>query len=452
MDKTFYLYSLGCPKNEVDSECMSALLKEKGYRFTDHPKEASFLVVNTCAFLESAVTEAIDAILELAEIKKDNPKAFLIVTGCLPQRYKDEITKEIPEVDAVLGTGEYGQIAEVFESLLEGHSLKEHVPGPAGAIDYLDRERLPSAPPGTYAYLKIAEGCSNACAYCIIPRLRGPQRSRSVESIVKEAQCLVASGVKELILIAQDTTRYGEDLPERPTLAHLLRTLSLEVPDVALIRTLYFYADRLTEELLLEMAGNDKIAHYIDLPIQHASDRILEAMRRHETSGMIRDKITRARRLMPDLILRSTVITGFPGETEEDFDILLEFIKEIEFDRLGVFEFSPEDGTPAFLMPDQVPHSLASKRRSILMANQQDIARRRNEIRIHTTVPVILEAVDERGILFEGRSYGEAPEIDPVIYVAATTPDLTIGSRPVVRIVDAGPYDLTGVSIDEHRE
>ena len=452
MDNTFYLYSLGCPKNEVDSECMSALLKDAGYRFTEDPTQARFLVVNTCAFLESAVTEAIDAILSMSEIKKVNQHAYLIVTGCLPQRYREEIVKEIPEVDAILGTGEYGLIAEVFQALAKGEKQDTHVPGPAGAIDYLDRERQPSAPRGTYAYLKIAEGCSNACAYCIIPKLRGPQRSRPLSAIVEEAQYLVSTGVKELILVAQDTTRYGEDLPDRPTLAQLLQALIARVPDVALIRSLYFYADRLSETLLHVMAENERIAHYIDLPIQHASDRILQAMRRHESAGMIRDKILLARRLMPDLVLRSTVITGFPGETDEDFRQLLNFIKEIEFDRLGVFEFSPEEGTPAFYMPDQVPRAIASKRRALLMSAQQKIAARKNKARIGSLVPVILEGVDEHGILFQGRSYGEAPEIDPIINVAATTPDLAIGSRPAVRILDAGPYELTGVSVDEYRE
>lgn len=430
---------------------MSALLKEEGFAFCQDPQKADFLIVNTCAFIQEAVEEAIEAILDLAEVKGDREGVFLIVAGCLSQRYKDAIFEEFPEVDAILGTGEYHEIGAVMNKLARGQNLRTHKPGAAGNIAYLDIPRQPSAPRGTYAYLKIAEGCSNACAYCAIPRLRGPLRSREVRAILEEARHLVSLGVKELILVAQDTTRYGRDLIEQASLAQLLRELSL-LEGLDLIRCLYFYADAITDDLIREMARNPKVAPYVDLPIQHASDRILSLMRRHESIDLIREKISALREAMPDLILRSTVITGFPGESEEDFQALLDFVKEIRFDRLGCFTFSCEEGTPAASMPDQVPHDLAVRRRDRIMEIQKEIALEANRSRVGTLTRVLLEGVDSSGILFQGRSYGEAPDIDPVIYVAASSPDLTIGSRPWVRLIEAGPYELTGVSVDEHSQ
>ncbi len=450
--EAYYLLSLGCPKNEVDSECMAALLEEAGYRFTPDPESARYLIVNTCAFIEPAIEEAIEAILDLASIKEAGDQVFLIVVGCLPQRFKEAVFDEFPEIDALLGTGEYDRITDVLKELAEGKDLRGQGPGPAGSIDFLDTRRLPTAPRGTYAYLKIAEGCSNACAYCTIPRLRGPQRSREPEAILDEAAYLAQLGIKELILVAQDTTRYGRDLPDQPTLASLLKRLSVEVEGLELIRCLYFYADAVTEDLIGTMADNPKLAPYIDLPIQHASDRILAAMRRRETRATITRKIDLIRRILPDVILRSTVITGFPGEGEEDFRQLLDFVKEIKFDRLGCFSFSCEEGTLAASLPDQVDPGIARQRQALVMSAQRSIALAANKRRIGQVTPVLLEGVEERGILFQGRSYGEAPDIDPVIYVAATTPDLSIGSRPAVRIVDAGPYELTGVTLDEYCE
>ena len=429
---------------------MSAILRKEGFSFTGTPHLADYLIVNTCAFIQPAVEEAIEAILDLASSKKEG--ARLIVAGCLPQRYKDEIFKELPEVDAVIGTGEYGSVAQVLRRLSAGESLRTHRPGLPGDVIYLDIDRQPSARQGTYAYLKIAEGCSNACAYCTIPSIRGPQRSRQPQAILREASHLADLGVRELILVAQDTTRYGRDLAGQPTLASLLRQLTEKTPGIELVRCLYFYADALTDELMEEMASNPKIAPYMDLPIKHASDAVLRRMRRHETAAEIEGKIHRIRQLIPELIIRSTVMTGFPGETEEDFRILLDFVQRIRFDRLGCFVFCAEEGTPAARMPDQVPFATASIRAAKIMEVQKQIALEQNRKRIGQVTPVLFEGVDERGILFQGRSYGEAPDVDPLIFVAATRPDLAIGSRPAVRIVDAGPYDLTGVSLDEHCE
>ncbi len=452
MKDNYYLLSLGCPKNEVDSETMSALLKAEGFHFTSDPQQARFLIVNTCAFIQPAVEEAIEAILDLAQVKADHKDKFLVVAGCLAQRYKGDIVSEIPEVDAILGTGEYGQITDLLKDLAAGRDMSQKCPGRPGDVAYLDVKRRPSAPAGTYAYLKIAEGCSNACAYCAIPRLRGPQISRRPEAILEEARYLVSLGVKELILVAQDSSRYGWDLEGGPSLASLIRSLSREVEGLELIRCLYLYADAISPELIQEMASNPLVAPYIDLPIQHASDRILERMRRHETIDVIRDKIHAIRQAMPQVILRSTVMTGFPGETEADFQALLDFVKEIRFDRLGCFAFWPEEGTLAAAMPDQIPAALAQERRGLIMEAQRPIALEANRKRLGQVTRVLIEGIEPRGILFQGRSYGEAPDIDPLINVAASSPDLGIGSRPSVRILEAGPYELTGVSIDEHSQ
>ena len=452
MNQSYYLLSLGCPKNEVDSECMSALLKEAGYSFTSQPDSARFLIVNTCAFIEPAVEEAIEAILDLAEQKSED--SFLLVTGCLPQRYKEKVLQEFPEVDAILGTGEYGLIVDTLAALSRGDraGLRAHRPGPPGNVSYLDVKRLPGAAGGTYAYLKIAEGCSNACAYCAIPRIRGPQRSRQPQAILSEARHLAGLGIRELILVAQDTTRYGRDLPERPTLTSLLRMLTREVPEIDLIRCLYFYAGAVTDELIGEMAVNPKLAHYIDLPVQHASNTVLARMGRQETIEEITEVIEKFRRHIPDVVIRSTLITGFPGEGEKDFQTLLDFVRQIRFDRLGCFVFYPEEGTPAALMPDQVCRTKAASRAAQVMEIQKKIALEANLKRVGQVTPVLFEGVDARGILFQGRSYGEAPDIDPTIFIAATNPDHVIGSRPAVRILDAGPYELVGVSINEHCE
>jgi ribosomal protein S12 methylthiotransferase len=455
---TFYLLSLGCPKNEVDAECMSAALCRAGYSSTDDLYKADVLIVNTCAFIADAVREAIDAILDLADYKYPEGRArFLVVTGCLPQRVGRELFSEFPEVDAILGTGEYGLIVDTIDQLRDGISLREHQPdrpGCSGALDHLRCDRMPASKNARWAYLKIAEGCSNTCAYCAIPSIRGPQRSRPMDEIVEEARHLESIGIRELILVAQDTTRYGYDLTnkEQNTLTALLRRLSNETQDIELIRCLYFYADALTEELIREFADNPKIARYMDIPVQHASDAVLKRMRRHETRAMIEAKIASIRAAIPDVVLRTTVMVGFPGETEDDIDILLDFMRSLRFDRLGSFIFCPEEGTRAASMTDQVSSDVAFLRYNRVMELQHDLSLEKNRSRIGTVVPVLLDGVDPHGILFHGRSFGEAPDIDPIIRVAATSPGIGIGSRPMVRIVDAGAYDMTGVTIDEYSQ
>lgn len=451
---TYYLLSLGCPKNEVDAESMAVLLREAGYRGTDIIEDADILIVNTCGFLEAAVAEAIDAILDMAAYKEntDGRARFLIVCGCMSQRYKAEILTSMPEVDAVLGTAQYGDITETVKRLERGEDLRGLLPGRPGSLAHLREDRIPSNGRQSYAYLKIAEGCSNACTYCKIPSLRGGLHSRRPDSIIREAGHLVSLGKKELILIAQDTTRYGSDLNEDITLAKLIRQLVSQLEDIEQIRIMYAYADAITDQLIETMASNEQVCKYLDLPIQHASNKILKRMRRHESAELIADRIKLLRQAMPDIILRSTVMLGFPGETEEDFQLLLDFIEEIQFDRLGSFVFSAEDGTPAAGMSDQVDPEIAADRYQRLMQAQEKISLTKNRQRIGDEVMLRLDDVDDGGILFRARSYGEAPDIDPIIHLASTRPDLTVGSWCQARIVDAEAFDLWGVTLDECTE
>ncbi|NLC88832.1 MAG: 30S ribosomal protein S12 methylthiotransferase RimO [Clostridiaceae bacterium] len=451
---TYYLLSLGCPKNEVDAENMAVLLQEAGYQASAVIEDAEILIVNTCGFLEAAVAEAIDAILDMAGYKEkaDAKARFLIVCGCMSQRYKAEIFTSMPEVDAVLGTAQYGDIAETVKRLERGEDLRGFLPGRPGSLAHLREDRIPSNGRQSYAYLKIAEGCSNACSYCKIPSLRGGLHSRPSDSIIREAEHLVALGKKELILIAQDTTRYGYDLDENITLAKLIQKLLDQITGIEQIRIMYAYADAVTDELIEVMAANDQVCKYLDIPIQHASNKILKRMRRHESAELIAERIQVLRQAMPDIILRSTVMLGFPGETEEDFQLLLDFIKTIQFDRLGSFVFSAEDGTPAANMPDQVAPEIAADRYQRLMQVQEKISINKNLQRIGQDLMLRLDDIDDGGILFKARSFGEAPDIDPIIHIAATRPDLTVGSWAPARIVDAEAFDLWGVTLDECSE
>lgn len=451
---TYYLLSLGCPKNEVDAESMAVLLQEAGYRGTDAIEEGEILIVNTCGFLEAAVAEAIDAILDLALYKEesDAKARFLIVCGCMSQRYKAEILTSMPEVDAILGTAQYGDIVETVRRLERGEDLRGFHPGHPGGLAHLREDRVPANGKQTYAYLKIAEGCSNACSYCKIPSLRGGLHSRPPDSIIREAKHLVSLGKKELILIAQDTTRYGSDLDADIDLAMLIQGLIDQVGEIEQIRIMYAYADAITDELIEVMATNDKVCKYLDLPIQHASGKILKHMRRHESAELIADKIKLLRQAMPDIILRSTVMLGFPGETEEDFQLLLDFIQKIQFDRLGSFVFSAENGTPAASMTEQIDPDVAADRYQRLMQVQETISLAKNRQRIGDELMLRLDDVDDGGILFRARSFGEAPDIDPIIHIASTRPDLTVGSWSFARIVDAEAFDLWGVTLDECSE
>jgi ribosomal protein S12 methylthiotransferase len=443
---TVYLLSLGCVKNLVDSECMSKIIQDAGYSMVQEPCEADILIVNTCAFIESAKREAIDAILDLAAYKKPQGRAnFLIVAGCLPQRYAKEIRQDLPEVDAVLGTADYARIAGLMNRLMaRDDPASLPMPGIAGSLEHLSAARELSYP-GCYVYIKIAEGCDNHCAYCAIPGIRGPYRSRAIEDIVAEVRRFSQSGRDEIILIAQDTTLYGLDFYGRPMLADLLGQIC-QIDSVRLVRIMYAYAACISDELIEIMASQPKIAHYLDMPIQHASDRMLIRMNRKDTQERILQAVEKLRRAMPDIILRSTILVGFPGETNEDFTQLVTFLKQIRIDRLGCFIFSPEEGTAAFSMRPRTKASVARKRWQEIMLLAREITCSANRSRIGMVYPVTLESIDDRGIFFIGRSYGEAPEVDPVIYVAGTAADLCVGQTLPVRLVEAGDYDMTGVT------
>lgn len=424
---------------------MSQILVENGFRATDRPECADILIVNTCGFIELAKKESINTILSLADYKQPQGNArYLIATGCLSQRYAAEIEKSLPEVDAVLGTADYGQIANLIQRLDAGKT-DFVLPGKPGSLLHLNVPRQP-ATPSTYAWIKIAEGCSNHCAYCAIPHIRGPFRSRPQHDIILEAKRLSEEGFGEFILIAQDSGQYGLDLYGRRCLPDLLKSLC-QLPAVRLVRVLYTYSNGVTDELIQVMRQEKKIAHYLDIPIQHGSDRILERMNRKDRINEIRSVVFRLRTAIPDIILRTTVMVGFPGETEDDFSALMALLSELRFDRLGCFIFSPEEGTPAFHMRPRVHHQTAKKRQRLVLEQQQTISRESQMKRIGQVLDVTLESVDDHGIFYLGRSYGEAPEVDPVIFVADTSGDVELGQTRPVRLVEAGAYEMTGVTI-----
>jgi ribosomal protein S12 methylthiotransferase len=438
LSKKIGLVSLGCPKNLVDSELMLGALKGCGYEIVADSSEARIIIVNTCGFIESAKQESINAIIEMAAYKKQNCE-LLIVTGCLAQRYKQMILDEIPEVDAVLGTGSYSEIASVINKAYEG--CHPAIYGSLDAIDYLEGERVLSTGKG-FAYLKIAEGCDNCCTYCIIPSLRGRFRSRKKEEILREASKLAAAGVKELVLVAQDTTRYGTDLYGERQLVELVRELS-EIGGIEWIRLLYCYPEEIDDRLAEEIATNEKVCKYLDIPIQHISDPVLKKMARRGNGRDIEKLLEELRRRIPALVLRTSLIVGFPGETEEDFEKLASFVGKVGFDRLGVFMYSKEEDTPAALMKDQVPVRLKRSRHARLMKLQQKISAEKNSNRLHKEYKVLVEGVAEDGIFYYGRSYAEAPEIDGLIYFTSAEP-LETGSMVTVEILNSDQYDLTG--------
>lgn len=443
MVKKVGIVSLGCPKNLVDSEVMLGLIKDAGYEITNDEKEADVIIVNTCGFIDSAKQESINTILEMAQYKKDSRK-YLIVTGCMAERYKEEIMKEMPEVDAVVGTGNYGEIADVLERVAKGE--RPVIYGCLDNTSHLENTRVISTKTG-FAYLKIAEGCSNCCTYCIIPALRGPYRSRKIEDIVKEAKMLSESGVKEVILVAQDTTMYGIDLYGKRKLVELIRQLS-NIDGIEWIRLLYCYPELIDEELINEIASNDKVCKYLDIPLQHISDDILKKMGRRSTSSEIKNLISTLRERIPQIILRTSLIVGFPGETDEDFALLREFIKEYRFDRLGIFTYSKEEGTPAAKLKPQVPKKVKEKRYNELMKLQSEIVAESNMSKIGEVYKTIVEGVAEDGIFYYGRSYAEAPDIDSLIYFTSMEP-LETGSFVDVKILNTDNYDLIGEVVNE---
>ena len=431
--------SLGCDKNLVDSEVMLGLLDSRGYQIVDDETIADVIVVNTCCFIHDAKEESIQTILEMAEYKKTGRLKALVVTGCLAQRYQQEIIDEIPEVDAVLGTASYDKIAEAIDEALGGHSEM-----------YLeDLDRLPRVSSkrlvttgGHYAYLKIAEGCDKHCTYCIIPKVRGNFRSVPMEQLLKEAKELAEGGVKELILVAQETTVYGQDIYGEKSLHRLLRELC-KIDGFQWIRLLYCYPEEIDANLIQVMKEEPKICHYLDLPIQHASDAILKKMGRRTSKAQLVDTIRTLREEIPDITLRTTLITGFPGETEEQHQELVEFVDEMEFDRLGVFTYSPEENTPAAEMPDQIPEEVKEDRQAELMELQQEIAFDLAEDMIDREVLVMIEGKVADENAYVGRTYRDAPNVDGLIFIN-TDEELMSGDFAKVKVTGAMEYDLIG--------
>lgn len=433
------MISLGCPKNQVDAEHMLALMDAEGWEIVDYVDGCDAVIVNTCGFIDDAKKEAIENILDMVELKKEGVISKIIVTGCLAQRYKDEIVKEIPEVDAVIGIGANGDIIKTVEEVMSGVDTIEKYPPQCDLP--LEGQRILTTP-HYWAYLKIGEGCSNRCTYCTIPSIRGNMRSRSMENVIDEAKQLAESGVKELILIAQDTTSYGLDLYGELKLPELLNELC-KIDSIEWIRLLYCYPDRITDELIETMKNQKKVVNYIDLPLQHADDKILKAMNRRGDQALIRNVISKLRTEIPDVVIRTTFIVGFPGEGEEEFETLAEFVNEIEFDRLGVFTFSPQEGTPAFDMEDQVDEDIKTRRGEVIMQDQYSIMEEKNNEKIGKTYRVVVEDYDGYSDSYTGRTYMDAPEIDGLVKFTSHK-DLDIGDFVDVEIFDVEDYDLIG--------
>lgn len=431
--------SLGCDKNLADSETMLGMLASRGYQIVDEEEKADVIIVNTCCFIHDAMEESIETILQMAEYKKSGSLKALVVTGCMAERYREEITKEIPEVDAVLGTASYGHILDAVDEALKGHSYL--MMEPLNTLPIIETHRLVTTG-GHYAYLKIAEGCDKHCTYCIIPKLRGNFRSVPMDHLIKEAEQLAADGVKELILVAQETTLYGKDLYGEKKLPELLHKLC-QISGIRWIRILYCYPEEITEELIQTMKEEPKICHYLDLPIQHASDGILKRMGRRTSKEELVHIISRLREEIPDITLRTTLITGFPGETQEQHEELMDFVDEMEFDRLGVFTYSPEEGTPAASMPDQIEESIKEDRRAELMELQQEIAFEQAENMIGKEVLVMIEGKVAEENAYVGRTYKDAPNVDGLIFVN-TDAELMSGDFAKVKVTGACEYDLIG--------
>ena len=441
--------SLGCPKNQLDTEVMLHEVASAGYEITPDETEADVVIINTCGFIESAKKEAIENILDVAWLKKNRSLRAIIVTGCLAERYRESILEEMPEVDAVLGVGSIHNIVEAVETVTtkkKKGSHKKYSSFEDKETVRLGGDRILTTPEYT-AYLKIAEGCDNRCAYCAIPSIRGKFRSRTIEDIVKEARELEALGVRELNIVAQDITRYGLDLYGSYKLAELLKRITAET-SIPWIRLLYCYPDKITEELIAEIRDNPRILKYIDLPIQHISDNMLKAMNRHGDSKMVRGVIARLRSEIPDIVIRTTFIVGFPGETEEDFLELCEFVKESKFEHLGVFPYSREEETPAYDMDGQIDEQLKQDRADIIMKEQLDINTANNEKMIGKVITVLCEDYDPVSSVHFGRSSADAPEIDGKVYFRSEK-RIAPGSFVKVKVREVLDYDLMGRAINE---
>ena len=446
MKKVLFI-SLGCDKNLADSEEMLGMLVERGYEITNDEAEAEIIVINTCAFIHDAKEESVNTILEMAKYKETGTLKALLVTGCLAQRYKEEIVQEIPEVDGVIGTASYDEILAALDHIFAGESF----------LKFKDIDTLPKnskkrvvTTGGYFEYLKIAEGCDKHCTYCIIPKLRGSFRSVPMEQLLEQAQYLADQGVRELILVAQETTVYGKDLYGEKSLHILLKKLC-EIPGIQWIRILYCYPEEIYPELIQTMKEEPKICHYLDLPIQHCSDKILKKMGRRTTKQELVEIVETLRKEIPDILLRTTLITGFPGETQEDHEELMEFIDTMEFDRLGVFTYSPEEDTPAAKMPEQVDEEVKLDRQAELMELQQEISLDKGNAKIGSVVEVMIEGKVADENAYVARTYGDAPNVDGYIFVNTDT-ELMSGDFARVHVTGALEYDLIGELENEYTE
>ncbi len=441
--------SLGCPKNLVDSETMLGLIHEENYEITNDPSEAEIIIVNTCGFIESAKEESINTILQMAEYKKSGSCKYIIVTGCLSQRYAEELFNELPEADAIAGVEVYDEIGSIIKRVINGERfimLERSKPD----VIYTSKEtflpRILTTPSYT-AYLKIAEGCDNCCSYCAIPKIRGPYRSKPMEQILKEAKALAANGVKELIVVAQDTTRYGEDLPGgKLLLADLLKELN-KIESLKWIRVMYCYPNNFTDELIETFASLDKVCKYVDLPLQHASNRLLASMNRYDTREEVETLLAKLRKRIPEIVIRTTFIVGFPGETDADFEELKEFVEQQRFENAGVFAYSQEEGTVAGAMPNQIPDEIKQERYHELMALQAQISEEIHKDTEGQTLEVLVEGIEEDGSgLHYGRSYREAPDIDGLVFIE-NPGDIKPGCFVKVNILQGFTYESVGERI-----
>lgn len=441
--------SLGCPKNLVDSETMLGLIHEENYEITNDPSEAEIIIVNTCGFIESAKEESINTILQMAEYKKSGSCKYIIVTGCLSQRYAEELFNELPEADAIAGVEVYDEIGSIIKRVINGERfimLERSKPD----VIYTSKEtflpRILTTPSYT-AYLKIAEGCDNCCSYCAIPKIRGPYRSKPMEQVLKEAKALAANGVKELIVVAQDTTRYGEDLPGgKLLLADLLKELN-KIESLKWIRVMYCYPNNFTDELIETFASLDKVCKYVDLPLQHASNRLLTSMNRYDTREEVETLLAKLRKRIPGIVIRTTFIVGFPGETDADFEELKEFVEQQRFENAGVFAYSQEEGTVAGAMPNQIPDEIKQERYHELMALQAQISEEIHKDTEGQTLEVLVEGIEEDGSgLHYGRSYREAPDIDGLVFIE-NLGDIKPGCFVKVNILQGFTYESVGERI-----
>lgn len=431
-----HIVTLGCSKNDVDSSMMYSLLDKDKYKMVENPNEADILIVNTCGFIDAAKEESIDTILESVEYKNEGRCKKVLLSGCLAQRYPEELIKEIPEIDGIIGTGNIEYINELLDRSLSGDLFVKTDNLNSAYLEGIRKEKV-----NTTEYVKISEGCNNNCSYCIIPSLRGKNRSRKIEDVYKEVEYLVSKGAREIILIAQNTTDYGIDLYSKYSLANLIREIS-KIEELKWIRVLYLYPDHFTDDLIEEFKNNDKLVNYVDMPLQHISDNVLKNMNRKTSKDHIIKTLKNLRKSVPDIVIRTTFIVGFPGENQEDFDQLVDFIEDIKFDKLGVFEYSREEGTRAASLDEQIPDNIKEERKKEIMAIQSDISGEILSKNLGKTFEVLIEEkIDDNN--YVGRTYMDSPEIDGVTYVQSDK-ELEIGEFVQVEIIDSLDYDLVG--------